>query len=1088
MRAEKPLILLLFFALSVLVSWGALTSDGYFLHRDEWALLTDEPFQEYFLHLYKQHDHADMDFHKRIPELWIHYFIDYETYDKVKFTLLAFATLLSSFYVSGRLLENQGLGERTALLISAAVSIAYLINPFNTQIFLSYYPSLVYAAFPLFFYFLHKGIRELELRSSFLAALLAAFMFLMVVHSLLYIALSFLIVMLMHLGRPLDVKGILRNTALFAAVFFSCIAFILLPYLLISLTDKPLQGFFPLSSSWLTLFSDVASVEAAMLMDYKVYWWPYVEYAYPFEGAFYLLSFLFTAALLIHAVFDRNEWSLMALSALTVLFLLIKGNSAPFPGIYEFLNFNLPLVGWLLRVPLKFANMAPFFFTILFLRLCVTAASSRLLLAGAIIPYLLFLSIFSWPFLTGDMAGFLSKTDLDDRAADLEAINSIIGEENPVVMTHYVHILRLKDIDADILHRMLFLYQERQAYSTAGNWSGLRIAPSLGVKYLIASSHLNNTIEDQFEILYSGPRYTLFLLDNSSSVIHIPDETYLCYGDKNTVRSLTRDPPASGLPWMLMFPYSGLDFPEGHITAADYAVLTSSPPVFLNVDSSKASFFTEGLRPGGASRRWSLESTTYNMRQGIKSSMDPYFALGKGFAKTYAKAEKHGVKSREQALGADDLDLVARSGSMEQVGNLSFISQESGKAHASMVTSDLDLQRGSNYELSMAAEGYSAGAFQAELIIQDHLGELVQKLPVAKANGSFSLQENASFYIPARSGFVTLAISTSASDEGSWFNITSFSMERVVHNKSGKRITTSFNVQEQGAYDIYVRLLKGRNGGEVAVHLDDAHSSRIRTLADGNHFSWERIYSGELTAGGHEVAVEQLGGFNAVSLAYVVSQEEEPLNITGKGLVYRLTGPSDFYGKVYEEVPDSRSSTFACMRSTLPLYSNIEVPAEGDYQVSYAAHGDVEIYIDGENPGDTVHLGEGEHTIEVRPVNSSMCLDHLTLLKPAPSRTGQAELLSYSRMDPSTYKVVVNSTAPFFLSFGRGFNNLWIASVNGHDYRPVRSFGTVNAYYINETGLSEITIEYAGQRMFYAGALLGLIGLSASIIYVRRYG
>jgi hypothetical protein len=82
----------------------------------------------------------------------------------------------------------------------------------------------------------------------------------------------------------------------------------------------------------------------------------------------------------------------------------------------------------------------------------------------------------------------------------------------------------------------------------------------------------------------------------------------------------------------------------------------------------------------------------------------------------------------------------------------------------------------------------------------------------------------------------------------------------------------------------------------------------------------------------------------------------------------------------------------------------------------------------------------------------------------------------------------VNSTAPFFLSFGRGFNNLWIASVNGHDYRPVRSFGTVNAYYINETGLSEITIEYAGQRMFYAGALLGLIGLSASIIYVRRYG
>jgi|GEM_PF-5282886 len=1087
MERDTLIVLLFFLLLSIIVSWNALTTGGHFIYRDEWTILNQEPFQEYFLQLLNRNGAPSYDNLKRIVESWIHFFINYETYDRIKFTVLAFSTLLSSFYVFNKILENEKIERRKRTLISALGAFTYLINPLNTQLFLSYYPTLNYVLFPLFFYFLYRGLAGYSLRHMFASALIASFMFLMVVHSALYLAISFFAVGAVLITKPLKPVPLARNLFIFILVFISCTLFALLPYLHGAFFSGPVEGIHSLNLEMLNVFSDASPLPRAMLMDFHVFWWPYVEYAYPLGDLFFPISVIFCSILLIYGAFDRSEWSLAALIALIVLFFFAKGNGSPFPYIYEILNFRLPAVGWLLRVPMKFAHIIPFFFSVLLIRFSLfTMTRTNRLYYAAPAAFVLFFCVFSWPFFTGDMNGHLKKEDYSSLMDDFKRINSMIYADNPTVIPHELAQARFVDVDADFIIST-FLLRELRDYDRFDEWSGLELSSRLGARYLLTSNENYGELSPYYEPLFEGSHNSLFLINEEPEAFYVPSKVHLSYGNRDTVRSLLRDPPPAGPAEAIESPYQFFNFPEDHLYAADYLILTSTHPPFSSVDSRNQFSYFDKTISSKPIREWARMEITSKYVIDEEYRLEPFYDFDAGYAVTWAPPDVVKELHSETIISSDELEFTTADNITEDKGNLSFIVHSHTSSPSSLALAEMDLEPGKNYQMSISVSGDSVESISSTIMFQDPHGSIVFKRPVLEASGVFSEQKNISFSVPPNTGRAMLAFSAIAPTENeSVYRIESFELNEVDYEKRGPAIKSSFSIEEEGEYDIYLRLFQSNLGGKVAVYLDDGPAYEITTIGNVNHFSWEKIYSGSLSEGTHNVTVEQLGGFNTLNIGYVVSADHEEPDLSEKGIIYRLTARTDFYGESFGHLPTPSASTFYCTYTDESVFSDIEVVAEDYYNLSSRIAGPAEILIDGQEAAGMVYLGKGPHTIEVRALNSTICIDYITLVRGAPSKTYGAEVLDYERIDPSTYTVTVNSSTPFFLSMSRRYNPLWTASVNGRDYYPVSSYETVNLFYINETGLNEISIAYAPQKTFYLGAIIGIIGLLLASAYVWR--
>ena len=95
-------------------------------------------------------------------------------------------------------------------------------------------------------------------------------------------------------------------------------------------------------------------------------------------------------------------------------------------------------------------------------------------------------------------------------------------------------------------------------------------------------------------------------------------------------------------------------------------------------------------------------------------------------------------------------------------------------------------------------------------------------------------------------------------------------------------------------------------------------------------------------------------------------------------------------------------------------------------------------------------------------------------------------IFEYQKINPTLYKVQVNSTEPFMLSFAESYDPLWVAKVkqpNGKwkEYQPVPLYSVINGFWIEDTGNLDIIIEYKPQRWFYYGLAISLTTLTAYI-------
>ena len=95
-----------------------------------------------------------------------------------------------------------------------------------------------------------------------------------------------------------------------------------------------------------------------------------------------------------------------------------------------------------------------------------------------------------------------------------------------------------------------------------------------------------------------------------------------------------------------------------------------------------------------------------------------------------------------------------------------------------------------------------------------------------------------------------------------------------------------------------------------------------------------------------------------------------------------------------------------------------------------------------------------------------------------------AELIEYKKIDPTLYKATINASKPFMLSFAESYDPLWIARVNGDKINSIPLYSVINGFWIQETGLIDVTIEYTPQRWFYIGSAISLTTLAVSLAYL----
>ncbi len=1081
MKPDKSLflILLFFLLLSILASWQSIIDSGNFVYRDATTVVDMQAYRDNFLSLYKNYNLIDFDFYKRIPESWIYLFTDLETYDRIKFTLIPFAVLVISFFVGEKILEESGVKGNAKRLIAVAFALIYLFNPITLQVFLKYYPMINVAVFPLFFYFTYNSLSKLSMKSAILAGLLAGFMFLMVVHALLYLMMAVPLAVLAALkGRnPLKLIPIL---AVLGLVFLFSTAFVTSPYL-VTTAIKSQHGFHALSHNMLDTFSQAAYLPAPILMDYTAFWWPWVDYQYPAGQAFFLLTFVFAAVLFIFGLSDRNPWSIMASLGLVIVFFLSKGSGSPFGSIYEILNFDVPVVGWLMRVPNKFLHLVPFFTSLIFLRFCVTAHKKNDVRMKAFallsIPLLLFLS---WPYLTGDIDGSIQKRDYTHITNDLTEINEILGGNSSVV-AYGIHKSGSKDLYGNVFSIRTFLHREIGAYRQNSNYSGMSAFGSLGVEYAMVGGEENTKyFSKSFESVYDGEIYSLFRISNKTSDVTIPSNVYASYASYEAVRSLMREPPENSSMDMVLFPMAFLDYNSDAVNAADTIVLDSAPVLSQTYDSGLAFTFYRAAKSSSSRNGWAgLSPTSYDdKKKSPFRTWDHHFEAG--FAATYRDPVRTGRKEYKTVMGTEDFALSAVD-TISSV-NGSEVTIKAGKTIYTATRAPINLETGSDYRVQFYLEEEVDGMVDAELFLQDAYGDIIDSVPLLSIGPNVSEE----FTIPPETAISTILFTARSNGNRSTYSIHDFKIEKLAYEKNGPRIQQSFEVQNTSDYDVYLRMYKGPYAGSMRLYLDGKELYTMKTQANISHFYWEKIYSGELSKGSHNLGAESLGGYNALNIGYVLPKGTPSPDWEDKTFLFRLTGLGDFGNSNYRIVQDSTSSTFYLANSTMALSSPFEVISGGQYTITSSIRGEHKILLDMEEVKGSVNLEPGNHLVQVVPLKGSIAVDHVTLTKNGKGLNNVTGF-SYVKNGPSEYTVTANSAGPFFVSLNRGFSPVWLAETDEGSYRPFASYFSINGFLINESGPTTVKMEFEPQRFSNLWALLGAIGILAVYLLSRRF-
>ena len=100
---------------------------------------------------------------------------------------------------------------------------------------------------------------------------------------------------------------------------------------------------------------------------------------------------------------------------------------------------------------------------------------------------------------------------------------------------------------------------------------------------------------------------------------------------------------------------------------------------------------------------------------------------------------------------------------------------------------------------------------------------------------------------------------------------------------------------------------------------------------------------------------------------------------------------------------------------------------------------------------------------------------------------GNAQIINYTKTNPTLWRVKVSAKKAFILSFVEAYDPLWEARVykNGERVevvKPVPLYGVINGFWINQTGIIKIVIRYTPQVWFEYGLAVSATTLFGCIM------
>ena len=91
---------------------------------------------------------------------------------------------------------------------------------------------------------------------------------------------------------------------------------------------------------------------------------------------------------------------------------------------------------------------------------------------------------------------------------------------------------------------------------------------------------------------------------------------------------------------------------------------------------------------------------------------------------------------------------------------------------------------------------------------------------------------------------------------------------------------------------------------------------------------------------------------------------------------------------------------------------------------------------------------------------------------------------TYSKISPTKYIINLHASSPLIIALSDAYNPSWTCYVNGEAISSTPLYGIINSFQVNQTAVSEITIEYSPQKWFDISFLVSISTLIACSAYL----
>jgi hypothetical protein len=300
--------------------------------------------------------------------------------------------------------------------------------------------------------------------------------------------------------------------------------------------------------------------------------------------------------------------------------------------------------------------------------------------------------------------------------------------------------------------------------------------------------------------------------------------------------------------------------------------------------------------------------------------------------------------------------------------------------------------------------------------------------------------------------------------------------------------------------------LRNEKAGQVGLEINNQKYQIGLNSENELGFQWQTFSLGELPKGRQTVRVDSLSGENYLGPMVILAQEryEEIRKKAGKLLstndvVMLLEAEKLTENKKKVLVEDQASGGQAVSGN---LSFNVDPPRVGDYQFRLRLkptscpgvgtvilqnslnHSQLQRRIFCGHDYRSEDLGEmnlraGGNELRLS-LKGQMIIDQIIMTKGESFPEVGWRRVDYKRQNPAKYVIEAPSQIgqSYFINFAENFSNKWQLSNGQTQFRPIKSYGFGNLYYVqNKNGQGKrLTLEYSDQKYLTIGLLITLLG------------